>query len=112
MKRRAPPAGALWRFVAPTFRFERDPWARVVTTEDLRRRARRRTPRSVFDYVEGAAERELSASRAVDAFEHVVFHPHVLRDVGTVDPSTTILGHPASLPVVLGPTGFTRMMHA
>ena len=112
MKRRVPAVGALWRFVSPTFRVTRDPWGRVVTTEDLRRRARRRTPRSVFDYVEGAAERELSANRAVQAFEDLVFHPHVLRDVDTVDPGTTILGGAASLPVVFGPTGFTRMMHA
>jgi L-lactate dehydrogenase (cytochrome) len=112
MKRRVPAVGALWRFVSPTFRVTRDPWGRVVTTEDFRRRARRRTPRSVFDYVEGAAEGELSANRAVHAFEHVVFHPHVLRDVGVVEPSTTILGRAASLPVVFGPTGFTRMMHA
>jgi len=40
----------------------------------------------------------------------VVFHPHVLRDVAAADPSTTILGRPAALPVVLAPTGFTRMM--
>jgi L-lactate dehydrogenase (cytochrome) len=112
VKRRFPPVSDLWRFVAPTFRDRRDPWARVVTADDLRRRARRRTPRSVFDYVEGAAEREVSMRRAVDAFERVVFHPHVLTDVTAVDTSTSILGRPASLPVVFGPTGFTRMMHA
>ena len=112
MRRRLPAAGALWRFVAPTFQRRRDPWSRVVTTEDFRRRARRRTPRSVFDYVEGAAERELSATRAVAAFEQLVFHPRVLRDVSTVDPGTTILGRAASFPAVFGPTGFTRMMHA
>jgi L-lactate dehydrogenase (cytochrome) len=112
VKRRLPAAGALWRSVAPTFHGRGDPWGRVVTTEDFRRRARRRTPRSVFDYVEGAAERELSAARAVTAFEQLEFHPHVLRDVANVDPGTTILGRPASFPVVFGPTGFTRMMHA
>lgn len=45
VKRRVPRVGVLWRFVAPTFRVRRDPWARVVTTEDLRPRARRRTLR-------------------------------------------------------------------
>jgi L-lactate dehydrogenase (cytochrome) len=112
VKRRPPPIAALWRFVAPTFRRDRDPWSRVVTTEDFRRLARRRTPRSVFDYVEGAAESERSARRAVDAFAEVVFHPFVLRDVAAIETATTILGRPASLPVVFGPTGFTRMMHA
>ncbi|HHU10049.1 MAG TPA: alpha-hydroxy-acid oxidizing protein, partial [Intrasporangiaceae bacterium] len=45
------------------------------------------------------------------AFERVAFHPRVLRDVSTVDLSTTVLGGPAALPLVLAPTGFTRMMH-
>src|SRR5581483_10818877 len=112
VRRRLPAVSDLWRFVRPAFRLHADPWARVVTTEDFRRRARRRAPRSVFDYVDGAAERELSVRRSVEAFERVVFHPHVLRDVSEVDASTTILGREASLPVVFAPTGFTRMMHA
>jgi L-lactate dehydrogenase (cytochrome) len=112
VKRRLPPIAALLRFVAPTFRRRRDPWARVVTTADSRLLARRRAPRSAFDYVEGAAERELAARRSVEAFEDVVFHPFVLRDVAVIETATTILGRPASLPVVFGPTGFTRMMHA
>lgn len=101
------------RFVGPTFgRQSAGRWSRVRTTADVRRLAQRRTPRSVFDYVEGAAELELSKERAVTAFERVVFTPHVLRDVSTVDATTTILGRRAALPIVFGPTGFTRMMHA
>lgn len=98
--------------VGPTFRRgERDRWARVQTVADLRALAMRRTPRSVFDYVEGAAEQEISAANGVDAFRRVVFHPHVLRDVATVDLGTTILGREEASPIVLAPTGFTRMMH-
>ena len=82
------------------------------TVADFERLARRRTPRSVFDYVHGAAELELSRDRAVTAFRQAVFHPHVLRDVSAVDTTTMILGRPVELPAVLGPTGFTRMMHA
>jgi len=85
-------------------------WERVLTVADFRRLAKRRTPRPVFDYVEGAAEQELSVDRSVQAFARVVFHPHVLRNVGSVEPSTTILGRRAALPMVLAPTGFTRMM--
>ena len=66
----------------------------------------------MFDYVEGAAELELSRDRAVEAFERVVFKPHVLRDVAVVDTTTTILGREVAMPIVFGPTGFTRMMHA
>ena len=101
------------RFVAPSFgRAKGGRWSRITTTEDFRRLARRRTPPAVFDYVDGAAERELSMRGAVAAFEQVIFHPHVLRNVAAVDTSTSVLGRSVALPVVFGPTGFTRMMHA
>jgi L-lactate dehydrogenase (cytochrome) len=64
----------------------------------------------VFDYVDGAAEREVAIRRSLDAFAAVEFSPHVLRDVAQVSTETTILGRAAAFPVVLGPTGFTRMM--
>jgi L-lactate dehydrogenase (cytochrome) len=113
LKRSFPRASEIKRFVGPSLRPRRGPeWSRVRTSDDFRKLARQRTPRAVFDYVEGAAELELSKERAVAAFERVVFHPHVLRDVATIDVSTTILGRPVALPVVFGPTGFTRMMHA
>jgi L-lactate dehydrogenase (cytochrome) len=78
---------------------------------DLRAVARRRAPRAVFDYVDGGAELELSMDRAREAFRRVEFRPSVLRDVSSVDTTGTLLGRPASLPVVFAPTGFTRMMH-
>ncbi|MGH3446542.1 MAG: alpha-hydroxy acid oxidase [Nocardioidaceae bacterium] len=85
--------------------------AAAANIADLRAIARRRTPRSVFDYVDGAAEGEISLARAREAFRRVEFHPQVLQDVSDVDTSTTILGRPAALPLILAPTGFTRMMH-
>jgi L-lactate dehydrogenase (cytochrome) len=85
--------------------------ARAASIGDLREVARRRTPRSVFDYVDGAAEAEVSLRRARDAFADVEFRPRVLRDVTAVDTSRTVVGTPSSLPLVLAPTGFTRMMH-
>lgn len=85
--------------------------ATAHTIEDLRTIARRRVPRSVFDYVDGAAEQEISVRRARAAFESVEFHPRVLRDVSVVDTRADVLGATASLPLVLAPTGFTRMMH-
>jgi L-lactate dehydrogenase (cytochrome) len=83
---------------------------RAHTIADLREIARRRTPRSVFDYVDGAAEAEVSLYRARQAYRDVVFHPRVLRDVTTADTSRTVLGKRAALPLALAPTGFTRMM--
>jgi len=78
---------------------------------DVRRLARRRVPRAVFDYTDGAAGDELSLRRTRAVFARVEFQPRVLRDVSIVDTSTTLLGGWAALPVVLGPTGFTRLMH-
>ena len=85
--------------------------ARATTVDDLRLLAARRTPRAVFDYVDGGAEAEVSMARSRRSFAEIRFHPHVLRDVGTVSTATTILGRPAGLPVVLAPTGFTKLVH-
>jgi L-lactate dehydrogenase (cytochrome) len=84
---------------------------RAASVEDLRDQARRRVPRAVFDYTDGGAGREVSLRRSRAAFDRVEFLPSVLRDVSSVDVSTTVLGRPAALPLVLAPTGFTRMMN-
>ncbi len=81
---------------------------RAASVADLRLMARRRLPRGVFDYVDGAAEDELTMQRNAAAFRQVEFRPRVLRDVSEVDPSGTLLGRPLAMPLVLGPTGFTR----
>jgi L-lactate dehydrogenase (cytochrome) len=85
--------------------------AAAATIADLRRIGKRRTPRSVFDYVDGAAEQEISLRRAREAFARVEFRPRVLRDVSEVDSTRVVVGSRSSLPLVLAPTGFTRMMH-
>ncbi|GAA1383571.1 alpha-hydroxy acid oxidase [Kitasatospora putterlickiae] len=101
----------LVKFRRPRFDARERRLAHAHTIEDLRIAARRRTPRSVFDYVDGAAEQEIGIGRARRAFEDVEFHPRVLRDVSRVDASTDVLGARSALPLVLAPTGFTRMMH-
>lgn len=84
---------------------------RCASITDVRALARRRVPRAVFDYTDGAAMSEASLGRARDAFRRVEFTPRVMRDVSDVDLSTTILGTQSSLPFAFAPTGFTRMMH-
>lgn len=85
---------------------------RAATIADLRELARRRAPRAVFDYTDGAAgEGELSLNRARRSFQRLRFNPSVLHDVSTVSTATTILGGPSTLPFALAPTGFTRLMH-
>ncbi|NIZ90627.1 alpha-hydroxy acid oxidase [Kineococcus rubinsiae] len=83
----------------------------ALTIGDLRAVAKRRTPRSVFDYTDGAAEREISLGRARGLFADLEFRPAILQDVSTVDTTTTMLGKPTALPFSFAPTGFTRMMH-
>ena len=85
--------------------------ATAYTIGDLRAVARRRTPRAVFDYTDGAAESESSLRRARQAFAGVEFHPNALRDVATVDLGVQVLGRRSELPFIFAPTGFTRMMH-
>ncbi len=85
--------------------------AKSNTIWDLRAVAKRRTPRAVFDYTDGAAEEELSLRRAREAYAGVEFHPGVLRDVATVDLGVEVLGCRSELPFLFSPTGFTRMMH-
>lgn len=101
----------LVRMQPPRFSSVERHLARAASIGDVRAVARRRTPRSVFDYVDGAAEAEVSLRRARDAFADVEFRPRVLRDVTAVDTSRTVVGTPSSLPLVLAPTGFTRMIH-
>jgi len=84
--------------------------ARAANVEDLRRIAKRRLPHGVFDYVDGAAEDELTMRENHDAFSRTTFRPRVLREVGSVDLSTTLLGRPLAYPLVLAPTGFTRIV--
>jgi L-lactate dehydrogenase (cytochrome) len=84
---------------------------RALTINDLRSLARRRTPRAVFDYADGAADEEISLHRARRLFQTLEFRPSVLRDVSTVDTTTSLLGRPSALPFAFAPTGFTRMMN-
>lgn len=84
---------------------------KALTIADLRRIAKRRTPGSVFDYTDGAAEQELSLRRAREIFDGIEFRPQILQDVSTLDPSVSILGAHSAQPFAFAPTGFTRMMH-
>src|SRR5689334_13754688 len=103
--------------IADLLKFRRPTWnptdrrlSNAHTIEDLRRIARRRTPRGAFDYTDGAAESELSLERARQAFRDIEFHPAILRDVSTVDTGWDVLGARVRRPFGIAPTGFTRMM--
>ncbi|ORW06448.1 alpha-hydroxy acid oxidase [Mycobacterium kyorinense] len=106
------------RDLAPLIRFRRPRFDRTqrrldaaLTIDDLRRLAKRRTPRAAFDYTDGAAENEISLGRARQAFRDIEFHPSILRDVTTVRTGWDVLGGPVGWPFAIAPTGFTRLMH-
>ncbi len=105
-----------FRSVAQFAPFERDATrrrlAKVASVEDLRRVARRRLPAGVFDYIDGGAEDERTLATNSTDFAKIEFRPRVMRDVSRLDTSTTIFGKPASMPLILSPTGFTRIAHS
>jgi L-lactate dehydrogenase (cytochrome) len=82
---------------------------RAASVADLRRIAKRRLPGGVFDYIDGAAEDERTLAANQAAFASTTFRPRVLRGVEKVDVSSTVLGAAVSYPLVLAPTGFTRI---
>jgi L-lactate dehydrogenase (cytochrome) len=114
VKRRVPRVNdlaPLIQFKRPEFNRTKRRLAAAVTIEDLRRIAKRRTPKAAFDYTDGAAEDELSLQRARQAFRDIEFHPTILRDVTNVCTGWNVLGQPVLWPFGIAPTGFTRLMH-
>jgi len=108
MRRLLGPLG-VFRFRLPEMKLRRRRLARSATIEDLRRIARRRLPRGVFDYIDGGAEDELTLAANSAAYRRLIFSPRVLRDVSEVDISSSLLGRTLAYPLVLAPTGFTRI---
>ena len=104
---------ATLRSVVRFERIETDPVERrlasAASVADLRRIARRRLPGGVFDYIDGGAEDERTLARNEAAYAELAFRPRVLQGVQEADISSSILGRPLSYPLVLAPTGFTRI---
>ena len=78
---------------------------------DLRRAAKRRLPRAVFDYMDGAAEDEITLYRNQADFGRYELLPRFLVDVENVDLSTRVLGADIEVPFILAPTGMSRLFH-
>ncbi|MEN9924408.1 MAG: hypothetical protein RL268_534 [Pseudomonadota bacterium] len=83
----------------------------INSVNDFRELARRRLPWPVFDYIDGAADDELTKARNSAAFDTVDLVPDVLAGVGTIDTSCTILGRKSALPLILSPTALQRVFH-
>ena len=83
---------------------------RVVNISDLRRVAEANLPRAVFDYIDGGAEAEVTLRENCRAFEEVTFRPRNAVAVETTDLRTTVFGAELSMPLLLAPVGFTRLI--
>jgi isopentenyl diphosphate isomerase/L-lactate dehydrogenase-like FMN-dependent dehydrogenase len=77
----------------------------ALSIADLRRIARRKLPRSVFEFIDGGAEDELTLADNRAAFERRRIVPRVLVDVSNPELTTSLLGKPASAPFVVAPMG-------
>jgi len=84
---------------------------RVVCIEDFRPIARQRIPKSVFDYLDGGAEGEVTLRENCRIFNDVTFRPRHAVALAACDLCTTVLGFKLSLPFMLAPVGYSRLMH-
>ncbi len=83
----------------------------IVSIEDFRPAARRRLPKAVFDYLDGGAEGEITLRENCRAFQDVNFRPRHAVAFANCDLRTTVLGCDLSLPFLLAPVGYSRLMH-
>ena len=79
--------------------------------DDFRALARQRLPWPVFDYIDGAADDELTKARNTSAYDRADLVPDVLAGVAEIDASCTILGRKSALPLLLSPTALQRVFH-
>src|SRR3972149_10055895 len=80
----------------------------VLNIDDLRRVAKRRLPRAVFDYIDGGAEREITLRGNSRAFDGVIFRPRCAVSSPAYSLETTVLGTTLSMPILLAPVGSSR----
>jgi L-lactate dehydrogenase (cytochrome) len=83
----------------------------VINIADLRRMAKRRLPRVVFDYIDGGADQELTLRRNVDAYGLIDFRPRCAVVIPSPDLRTTVLGTALELPFLLAPVSSLRMFY-
>jgi L-lactate dehydrogenase (cytochrome) len=83
--------------------------APIVNVDDLRRVAKRRLPKAVFEYVEGGSYTELTLRRNRADLDALALHETVMRDVSKLSTATTVLGEPFAMPLGIGPVGMAGL---
>ena len=84
---------------------------RVLNIADLRRLAKRRLPRVVFDYIDGGADAEVTLRENSRAFDDVLFRPRCAVANREIDLRVKVLGTEFALPFILAPVGSSRMFY-
>lgn len=84
---------------------------RAKNIADIRTLARKKLPRPIFEYLDGGSDDEISLRRNSAAFADHELMPEILSDVASIRTETTIMGQPSRWPLLLSPTGLTRMFH-
>ena len=85
--------------------------SRAVNIQDLRTLAKRRLPKVVFDYLDGGADDEITMRANSQVFSDVTFRPRHAVSFPECDMRTRVLGQDLSLPFILAPVGYSRLMH-
>ncbi len=81
-----------------------------VTVEDYRRRALRRLPRFLFDYIDGGANYEVTLQKNLSDFNRWQLRQRVMYDVDSISTATTLMGRASNMPLALAPVGMAGMM--
>lgn len=84
---------------------------RVINIADLRRLARRRLPKVVFDYLDGGAEDEVTLRENERVYDDIILRPRQAVSISSYDFRTRVLGMDLSFPAILAPVGYIRLMH-
>jgi L-lactate dehydrogenase (cytochrome) len=84
---------------------------RCVNIDDLRQHARHVLPAPILGYLEGGADDEYSLNRNTSAYSDYELIPRYLLDVSDIDTNTTVLGADIDMPLMLSPTGMSRLFH-
>ncbi len=87
------------------------PLSKAHSIPDLRRIARRKLPRMIFDYIDGGAEDEVTLRRQVERFDDYELTWKALRDVSSIDTTSQIMGAKSALPICVAPTAVMRLFH-
>jgi len=83
----------------------------INSVADAQRRAKRKLPRSVYDFIEGGTGAKHTLKQNTEAFNELLLWPRVASEMTKRSLATTVLGRELSLPVIISPAGFIRLAH-